>query len=206
MVRKKVSRFFLDTNNKKIIDSKNLFINTILGNRLKIMPVLFLFFLVILNQSILGQITDQELGASGDFRFRAGLYDFSDEGAVNIKVSVWGYVARPGKYIIPDYATVSDLLSFAGGPNQNAEMDDLRIYRTLENGTEEMIKFNYDDVMWGQTINVKDRFVPKLEPSDVMIVPGSPRFFFKDWFNMGLQIFSALISVISLYIIILRYN
>ncbi|NWF89808.1 MAG: hypothetical protein HXY50_10155, partial [Ignavibacteriaceae bacterium] len=96
--------------------------------------------------------------------------------------------------------------SYAGGPSQNAEMDDLRIYRTLENGTEEMIKFNYDDIMWGSTISVKNRYLPKLEPSDVMIVPGSPRFFFKDWFNMGLQIFSALISVISLYIIILRYN
>ena len=50
---------------------------------------------------------------------------FQIVGAINIKVSVWGYVARPGKYIVPDYTTVSDLLSFAGGPNQNAEMDDL---------------------------------------------------------------------------------
>lgn len=177
-----------------------------LGRDLKSISVFLLFLFVILNQFTFGQITDRELGASNDYRYRAGLYDFSDQGAVNIKVSVWGYVARPGKYIVPEYTTIVDLLSFAGGPDQNAEMDELRIYRTLENGTEEMIKFNYDDIMWEQTISVQDRFIPRLEPSDVMIVPGSPRFFFKDWFNMGLQIFSALVSVISLYIIILRYN
>jgi len=168
----------------------------------------FLLFLVLLlSPNIFSQITDRELGArTDDYRYRAGLYDFSDEGAVNIKVSVWGYVERPGKYIVPEYTTVSDLLSFAGGPNTSAEMDDLRIFRTLENGTEEMIKFTYDDIMWGETISVKNRFVPTLQPSDVLVIPGGPRFFFRDWFNLGLQIFSALISMISLYVIILRYN
>lgn len=168
--------------------------------------LMLLLIVIIIDSNLFAQITDQELGASTDYRYRAGLYDFSDQGAVNIKVSVWGYVARPGKYIIPDYATISDLLSFAGGPNQNAEMDDLRIYRTISNGMEEMIKFTYDDVMWGEGIDVKNRLVPKLEPSDILIVPGSPRFFFKDWFNVGLQVFSAIISVVSLYIIIIRYR
>ena len=173
------------------------------------MRLKYIFFLILyfyLTPNIFSQITDQELGASDVYRVRAGLYDFSDQGAVNIKVSVWGYVARPGKYIVPDYTTVSDLLSLAGGPNQSSEMDDLRIFRTLEDGTEEMIKFTYDDIMWEETISVENRFIPKLEPSDVLIVPGSPRFFFKDWFSMGLQIFSALVSVISLYVIILEYN
>jgi hypothetical protein len=168
--------------------------------------IFLLIFYCFLSPNIFSQITDQELGASVDYRYRVGLYDFSDVGAVNIKVSVWGYVARPGKYIVPEYTTVSDLLSLAGGPSQSSEMDDLRIYRTLENGTEEMIKFTYDDVMWEETLAVKDRFIPKLEPSDILIIPGSPRFFFKDWFSMGLQIFSALVSVISLYVIILEYN
>ncbi|NWF90113.1 MAG: SLBB domain-containing protein, partial [Ignavibacteriaceae bacterium] len=83
---------------------------------MKFLSILFIFLLIIFSPYINAQITDQELGASADYRYRAGLYDFSDEGAVNIKVSVWGYVARPGKYIVPDYTTVSDLLSYAGGP------------------------------------------------------------------------------------------
>lgn len=162
---------------------------------------------LLLSPSLLSQITDRELGARlDDYRYRAGLYDFSDEGAVNIKVSVWGYVARPGKYIVPDYTTISDLLSFAGGPDQNAEMDDLRIYRTPEGGKEEMIKFSYNDIMWSDKIEVKNRFIPKLEPSDVLIVPGAPRYFFRDWFNLGLQIVSVLVAFLNIYLLILYNN
>lgn len=172
---------------------------------MKLKYILFLAINLCLSPNIFSQITDQELGANVGNRNRAGLYDFSDEGALNIKVAVWGYVSRPGKYIVPDYTTVSDLLSFSGGPNQNSEMDDLRIYRTLEDGTEEMIKFTYDDVMWGEKIDVKNRIVPKLEPSDVLIVPGSPRMFFRDWFALSLQIAGIVISILNLYLLIL-YN
>ena len=157
-----------------------------------------------ISSEIFSQITDEELGKST--KISSGLYDFSDPGSVNIKVAIWGYVTRPGKYIVPDYTSVSDLLSFAGGPNQNAEMDDLRIFRNLENGKEEMIKFTYDDIMWGSEIEVKSRILPKLQASDVLIVPGSPRFFFKDWFNLGLQVFSAALAVINLYLLVQRYN
>ena len=169
------------------------------------LKLLFLFsILFFISSNIFSQITDEELGRS--LYTRSGLYDFSEPGAINIKIAVWGYVSKPGKYIVPDYATVSDLLSFAGGPNQNAEMDDLRIFRTLEDGKEEMIKFTYDDVLWGNGIEVKNRFLPKLEASDVLIVPGSPRFFFKDWFNLGLQIFAAVLTLVNTYILLIRYN
>ena len=168
------------------------------------LKLLFLL-LVILSFNVFAQITDEELGAAMN-KSRAGLYDFSDPGAVNIKVAVWGYVARPGKYIVPDYTLVSDLLSYAGGPNQNSEMDDLRIYRIDDNGKEEMIKFSYNDIMWGDKINVRNRIVPKLKASDILIVPGSPKLFFADWFRIGLQLFSAVLSIISIYILIQRYH
>lgn len=132
----------------------------------------------------------------------SGLYDFSDPGAVNIKVAVWGYVARPGKYIVPEYITVSDLLSYAGGPYQDAEMDDLRIYRVLENGTEEMIKFNYNDIMWEDKLSTKQRITPKLKASDILVVPGSPKLFFRDWFNIGIQVFSVVLTIVNLILIV----
>ena len=150
------------------------------------------------------QITDMELGR-GSFS-RSGLYDFSDPGTINIKVAVWGYVSRPGKYVVPDYTTVSDLLSFAGGPSRDSELDDLRIYRTLENGTEEMIKFNYNDIMWENNLNTKIRFTPKLQASDILVIPGSPKLFWTDWFNIGLQIFSITLSIVSLLLAINYYN
>ena len=161
-------------------------------------------FLIILSSNHFAQITDMELGR-GSFS-RSGLYDFSDPGTINIKVAVWGYVSRPGKYVVPDYTTVSDLLSFAGGPSRDSELDDLRIYRTLENGTEEMIKFNYNDIMWENNLNTKIRFTPKLQASDILVIPGSPKLFWTDWFNIGLQIFSITLSIVSLLLAINYYN
>jgi hypothetical protein len=161
-------------------------------------------FLIILSSSDFAQITDVELG-KGSFS-RSGLYDFSDPGTINIKVAVWGYVSRPGKYVVPDYTTVSDLLSYAGGPYQDAEMDDLRIYRTLDNGIEEMIKFNYNDIMWEDNLSSKIRIKPELKASDILIIPGSPKLFFKDWFDISIQLFSIALSIANLIILINLYN
>lgn len=156
---------------------------------------------IIIQLSLHAQITDVELGRSSTYS-RSGLYDFSDPGAINIKVAVWGYVSRPGKYVVPDYTTVSDLLSYAGGPYQDAEMNDLRIYRINENGTEEMIKFSYNDIMWEDNLRKGNRIVPKLKASDILVVPGSPKLFFRDWFNIGIQVFSVVLTIVNLLILI----
>lgn len=166
----------------------------------------FLIFIgfIILSSSAYAQITDAELGR-GSFA-RSGLYDFSDPGTVNIKVAVWGYVSRPGKYIVPEYTTVSDLLSFAGGPNRDSELEDLRIYRTLDNGKEEMIKFSYNDIMWEDNLSAKSRFTPVLHASDILVIPGSPKLFWTDWFSIGMQIFSVALTILNLVLVINYYK
>lgn len=171
---------------------------------MKLKTLFLVGFLIISSSNHFAQITDTELG-KGSFS-RSGLYDFSDPGAINIKVAVWGYVSRPGKYVIPDYTTVSDLLSYAGGPYQDAEMDDLRIYRTLDNGKEEMIKFSYNDIMWENNLSSKIRIRPELKASDILIVPGSPKLFFRDWFNIGIQTFSVVLTIINLILLVSIYK
>ena len=171
---------------------------------MKLTLLFLLGFIYVISFNINAQITDIELGKSS--YYRSGLYDLSEPGAVNIKVAVWGYVAKPGKYVVPDYTTASDLLSYAGGPDQNAVMDDLRIYRILDNGKEEMIKFSYNDILWENNLSNKNRIVPELKPSDILIVPGSPKLFFRDWFNIGMQIFSVELTIVNLIILINIYN
>lgn len=156
--------------------------------------------LIFLSLDTLAQEKDTELGRAT--YSRSGLFDFSDPGAINIKVSVWGYVSRPGKYVVPEYTTVTDLLTYAGGPNQDAVMDDLRIYRIAENGAEEMIKFSYNDIMWEDNLSTKARMIPKLKASDILVVPASPKLFFRDWFNIGMQIFSVALTIVNLVILI----
>ncbi len=124
-----------------------------------------------------------------------GFYDYSDPQEVNIKVSVWGFVKYPGKYIIPVYSDVSDLLSYAGGPTDDAHLDDLRLYRVLKDSTQIMYKFNWNDLLWEDSLHTKKVNMPKLKPGDVLLVPGSQRLYLRDWFSMALSLVSVLISL-----------
>ncbi len=58
---------------------------------------------------------------------QSGFFDYSDPEAINMRVSVWGFVRYPGRYLVPIYTTVTDLLSYAGGPRDNSNIDDLRL-------------------------------------------------------------------------------
>jgi SLBB domain len=168
---------------------------------LKFKSLLIAILLIILSQFSYAQ-QNQVLGTPELSNLREGLYDFSDPSTLNIKVSVWGYVARPGKYIIPQYATVTDLLSYAGGPERDAELSDLRIYRVDSDGKEQLIRFSYNDLVWSDHLEVRNRVVPTLKAGDIFIVPGSPKMFFEDWFRLGIEIFSALLSIVNIILII----
>ncbi|HVO72969.1 MAG TPA: SLBB domain-containing protein [Ignavibacteriaceae bacterium] len=161
---------------------------------------LAVFFLV---KSADAQNTNTELG-SQNFNQRyysSGYYDFSDPGSINIKIAVWGFVRYPGKYLVPEYTSITDLLSFAGGPNEEANLDDVRLYRVFEDGKEQMIKINYDDLMWEDHLSQNSkRNVPKIQPSDILIVPGEPRLYFRDYFSMGLSILGIVLTVTDLII------
>jgi len=152
------------------------------------------------------QIRDYELGSQlldGNRRnIYGGLYDYSDPEAVNIKVSVWGFVKYPGRYVIPDYTSLIDLISYVGGPTDDSNLDELRIYRIDENNKEQMLEVDYNDLMWEENLDSKYRRVPNLKPSDILVVPGEPRLYFMDWFSIGLSVFSALISLTILILTI----
>ena len=132
---------------------------------------------------------------------QGGLYDYSDPEAINMRVSVWGFVKYPGRYQVPIYTTVSDLLSLAGGPTDDSDLEDLRLYRVMEDSTQHLFSFNFNDLLWADNLEVQNRKIPKLQGSDLLVVPGSPRLYFKNWFQVGLSIFSA---IISLWLLILR--
>ncbi len=136
-------------------------------------------------------------------QYRGGQYDFSDPDDINIKVLVWGYVQFPGQYIIPSISSVNDLLALAGGPIQDANIEDLRLFRVNPDSSQSMIKFNYDDLLWKDNLE-KPIEIPDLKAGDILLVPGSPRFFFKDYFGLMLSVVSTLASIAVLLITILK--
>lgn len=153
--------------------------------------------LFIYNSDSFGQITDYELGSklSRTQYQQTGYYDLSDPEAVNIKVAVWGFVRYPGKYLVPSYTTILDLLSFAGGPTNDSHLDEIKLYRNKEDGSQEMIVYDYNDILWETKLDSRNRINPYIEAGDILVVPGSPRYYARDLVSMWATILSALVSI-----------
>ena len=151
--------------------------------------------------SIFAQQEDYQLGLNqGNFRQTQGAYyDYSDPDGLNIKVSVWGYVKFPGRYVIPERSDIRDLISYAGGINDDAYLDELRIYKILPDSSQEMMKFNYDDLWWNENLT-QDLKLYKMDPGDVLVVPGRNRLYWENYLSLGLSIVGVLISLTTLIV------
>ena len=162
--------------------------------------------ILILMNIIFAQTGDIKVGSSSPANryFNAGFFDYSDPEAINITVSVWGYVRYPGKYLVPNYSSVKDLISYSGGPTENSNLGDLRLYKVLKDSTKIMFKFDYNDLLWGEKLDQKKEALPKLEVGDILVVPGEPRMFFRDYFTMTLSVVSTLISLSILILNIVK--
>jgi protein involved in polysaccharide export with SLBB domain len=156
-----------------------------------------IIFLILLLGSVSAQTKDYEIGSAttGQYRTQGGYYDYADPASVNIKVSVWGYVRYPGRYVIPLNTTVMDLISFAGGPTVDSDLEDVRLYRVDDDSLHEIIRLNYNDLLWEDSLRSNKTVIPDLQAGDVLILPGQPRYFFRENLSMYLSVFSALISL-----------
>lgn len=165
--------------------------------------LLIIFIVLFISEGYLAQQnTDIQIGSDPTSNRGAGgaFYDISEPNAVNIKVSVWGYVKFPGRYLVPDYITVKDLLSYAGGPLDGADLEDLRLLKTLRDSSSSLIKFNYNDLLWGDKLSNKYLRTPKLEVGDVLLVPGQPRLSYRDYWQMTLSVVSTIVSITVLIV------
>jgi len=134
---------------------------------------------------------------------QGGLFDYSDPSGINIKVQLWGYVKYPGYYVVPANSTMNDLLSFAGGPQEDAMMDDLRIYRASNEQGNKLTKYNLDDLLWYDSLRTEIVF-PQLKAGDIILVPGEPRYFLREDISFYLSVTTALASLAALIISITK--
>lgn len=135
-------------------------------------------------------------GTTG-YRQTGAFFDYSDPNAVNIKVQLWGYVRYPGYYIVPAGSSVNELISFAGGPTEDALLDDIRVTKIKENSPTSMKKYNYNDLMWEDNIESKIEHA-KLEAGDIVVVPGEPRYFLREDITFYLSFVTAIASLAAL--------
>ena len=83
------------------------------------------------------------------------------------KVYVLGQVARPGEFVMTRTADVMQAISSAGGTTPFAKLDDIRILRRGDQGTQIAIPFRYSDVQEGRKLEQNIL----LRAGDTIVVP-----------------------------------
>jgi polysaccharide export outer membrane protein len=163
-----------------------------------------IYLVIIFSNSLFPQ--DIRIGSPLDNRYnpQGGFYDYSDPRYVNIMVNIWGYVRFPGKYYVPENSRVLDLLSYAGGPTPDAFLNDIRIYRSSTQEESMIKKLNFDDIMNKENPDVKNLDIPLLTPGDIILVPGEPKLYFRDYVSIYTSITSVLISLTILILNIVK--
>jgi polysaccharide export outer membrane protein len=137
-------------------------------------------YLLIFSLFILCTISNgiaQETGSL--LRSRGSVYYLGDEDELLIPVNIWGFVRLPGQYHVPNNTDLVSLLSYAGGPTENAKISNIRIVRTDP---------RRGNIIY--TINVKrfietadERLIPPLKPGDTIIVKGTTFYWISKFFE-----------------------
>ena len=168
--------------------------------------ILFLILLFLKFYTSIFSQDDIQIGSVGTRTGQAGgLYDYSNPSSINIKVQLWGYVRYPGYYIVPAGISLNELISFAGGPNDDARLDDIRVTKIKKGVQTKIIKYNYNDMMWEDEIQTQISYV-SLEAGDIIVVPGEPRYFARDDIAFYLGIVTTLASLTALILSIISFN
>ena len=163
--------------------------------------LLYILSLFLITANFVFSQEDLQVGTNIDYLRQSpgAFYDYSDPEAVNIKVSIWGFVKYPGKYIIPYNSNAYDLLSYSGGPEDDANLDELRIFRISKDSVQSFIKLDYNDFLWSENL-IYEKVAPQLIAGDILLVPGEDRLYFRDYLSLTLSICSVLISLAILVI------
>jgi hypothetical protein len=163
--------------------------------------LLFIFIQFISSSVSIAQQDDYQLGVSPNYvrQAQGALFDYSDPDGINIKVSVWGYVKYPGRYVIPQRSDIRDLISYAGGINDDSHLDEIKLYRIQEDSSQVILNFNYEDLWWEKELK-EELKLERLMPGDILIIPGRNRLYWENYLSLGLSILGVLLSVATIII------
>ncbi len=174
---------------------------------MKILTGIILLLIVSSNVSY-SQDDRERIGEDELLKSGPNYYNYSDKDKVNIEVSLWGYVKNPGKYLIPRGTTAIELITLGGGPTTEALLNDVRLVRmkndSLNITSDQIIRMDYNDFLWEEQIRSGTKKNPVLLPGDMVLLPGEPRYFFRDNLGIILSISSFLLTATVLVINIVK--
>lgn len=127
---------------------------------------------------------------------RAAQYFLGNQDQVLMAVNVWGFVNKPGQYMVPYDTDLISLLSYAGGPREEAKIKSIKVVRPAKNtnqGPDQVITVDVKKFLESG----KAAEIPVLKPGDTVVVSGTRYYFVSRFFEFAVRI-AALIQVWAL--------
>ena len=129
-------------------------------------------------------------------RVRGAQYFLGEEGDLLIPVNVWGFVTRPGQYMIPANTDLVSLLSYAGGPTESAKISSIKIVRNDPELGSRVYPVNVKKYL--ETAD--EDLIPTLRPGDTVIVKGTTFHWISKFFDFvsKLVVFAQFVYFIAI--------
>ena len=150
----------------------------------------FGIFILVTFFSLSGNVLAQQTPTSSpriQLQNRGAQYYIGAEDELLIKVNIWGFVKLPGQYLVPSDTDLISLISYAGGPLDQARISKVKLIRTLDAGHERVIEVNVKKFL--ETGNMSSN--PQLMPNDTIIISATTY----HWVLKGLDFVAKLGSI-----------
>jgi len=135
--------------------------------------LLAIIFSVVAAATAFAQVpTETELGNTKQSgTSRPGYYFYAKPFEVTMSVNLWGEVPQQGVYIVPTNTDLIQLVSFAGGPKERSNLDEVLVYRAIpkkDQRTRTLLTVSVRDILEGRSATLP------LAPGDMIVVKTLP--------------------------------
>ena len=177
----------------------------------KINILLFSLLLTFFVQSFSNAFA-QESQQSTSFNRGGAQYILGDRDEILMNVNVWGYVLKPGQYLVPRHTDLITLISFAGGPREGANLGEVKIIRESTALTNGNATNGHEKKVPILTVNMNDHIekgksgaLPVLRAGDTVIITESGGHKFQKFLGFN-SVFGVVATVASVALIIDRLS
>ena len=162
---------------------------------MKSKQALISIFILVLIFSV-GQTVNAQQGVQYSQQNRAAQYYLGSEDELLVPVNIWGYVQKPGQYMVPNNTDLISLLSFAGGPTESAKISNIRIVRSSLQTGKKVWKVNVRKYL----DTADEKLIPVLKPGDTIIVKGTAFSWIRRFFSFlsSFAVFAQMFYFIAL--------
>ena len=128
-----------------------------------------------------------------DFQISSERYLTSSNGNIMMNVNVWGHVKTSGSHRVYDGIDFASLLSVVGGPDDGANLSNVRIYREIPDADGTLI-YHIDLSEFIKT-GKRSNFI-KINPNDTIIIPQK----FSSYILKQVGTINTIFSIVTIYL------